>query len=271
MTLRALPWVGGKNGANPRGHGAWVASLLPVLRGDYCYCEPFFGMGGVLLQRPPARNEVVNDLDSRVVNWWRVVREQPDELSRLIAFMPKSREEHARAVRDMDDPGIDDLHRALAFTVVVLQSVAGRHEESSWGVRINQHQRDWRHGIDSRLLRLAKRLRNVQLENRDAVEVLARFAEERGPTVVYVDPPYADTWGHEGAYRHADDRDALADVLRRMSGKVGISGYGAEWDDLGWQRHEFDTLTMLHARHDSSERTEVLWTNYNATRQAALL
>ena len=63
--------------------------------------------------------------------------------------------------------------------------------------------------------------------------------------MVYVDPPYDNTIGTEGAYRHGVDRDALLDVLRVQRGRVAISGYGDEWDALGWERHEYETVSLL--------------------------
>ena len=79
--LRGLKWVGGKSAASALGTGKWITSLLPY---DRTYAEPFAGMCGVLLQRFPSAEEIVNDLDERVVNWWRVVRDRPDEIQRLI-------------------------------------------------------------------------------------------------------------------------------------------------------------------------------------------
>ena len=46
------------------------------------YVEPFFGGGGVLLNRPVwggNRIETVNDLDGLLVNFWRAVKFHPTE------------------------------------------------------------------------------------------------------------------------------------------------------------------------------------------------
>ena len=39
-----------------QGTGRWITSLLPQ-RAGVLYCEPFAGMLGVLLQRPPSKSE----------------------------------------------------------------------------------------------------------------------------------------------------------------------------------------------------------------------
>ena len=249
-----MPWMGGKSAISSTRTGRWIAGLLPYTS---CYAEPFAGMLGVMLQRHPSHWEIANDLDSRVVNWWDVVREQHDELSRLISLTPQSRVVHARALREVDDLSRSPLQRAHSFTIIVLQSVAGRMAESAWGIHIdgNTGLMDWRRGMDVKLAGLARRLRSVQLENRDATEVLERLARHSDATV-YLDPPYADTWGYEGGYRHVDDRDALAAVLRKQRGNVAISGYGDEWDVLGWERHELRTHTPNGTGSEKGLRTE---------------
>ena len=48
----------------------------------------FCGMLGVLLQREPAKREIVGDTDGDLVNWWRTVRDQPAELGALLDYSP---------------------------------------------------------------------------------------------------------------------------------------------------------------------------------------
>jgi DNA adenine methylase len=67
-------WYGGKFN-----HLDW---LLPLLPAAHHYCEPFSGSAAVLLNRIPAPVETYNDVDGDVVNFFRVLREQPEELSR---------------------------------------------------------------------------------------------------------------------------------------------------------------------------------------------
>src|ERR1700680_2894609 len=81
-------WYGGKFN-----HLDW---LLPLLPAAHHYCEPFSGSAAVLLNRIPAPIETYNDVDGEVVNFFRALRDQPDELARAIALTPFSREEFHR-------------------------------------------------------------------------------------------------------------------------------------------------------------------------------
>ena len=96
----------------------------------------------------------MNDLDERVVNWWRVVRDRPDEIQRLIALTPMSRAEFERAMLDAET---DPVRRALDFTIVVMQAMAGRNDTRWWSVRYSGRHPGWRAGLDHRLVRVAER------------------------------------------------------------------------------------------------------------------
>ena len=65
----------------------WICSFIP----DHeVYCEPFFGSGAVFFNKPKAKIETVNDLDGNVINYFRVIREHPAELARLLSLTPFS-------------------------------------------------------------------------------------------------------------------------------------------------------------------------------------
>ena len=62
-----------------------IVALMPPHRS---YLEPFFGSGAVLFNKPPSAIETVNDIDGDIVNFFTVLREQPEELARLIDLTP---------------------------------------------------------------------------------------------------------------------------------------------------------------------------------------
>ena len=97
---------------------SWVISHFPA---HECYVEPFGGGAGVLLQKTPAPFEVLNDLDGEVVNFFRVLRERPGELVRVIQLTPWSREEQRLSF----EPASDPLERARRFYVRSWQTHGG--------------------------------------------------------------------------------------------------------------------------------------------------
>src|SRR5580692_8004016 len=104
----AFGWYGGKFS-----HLEW---LLPLLPACHHYCEPFAGSAAVLLNRAPSPVETYNDLDGEVVNFFRTLRENPDEVIRRIGLTPFSREEFSIAC-EPHPVGLTDIERARRFFI----------------------------------------------------------------------------------------------------------------------------------------------------------
>ncbi len=83
--LIAFGWYGGKFS-----HLNWLLPLLPTC---HHYCEPFAGSAAVLLNRDPSPVETYNDIDGEVTNFFRVLRDNKEELVEKIGLTPFSREE----------------------------------------------------------------------------------------------------------------------------------------------------------------------------------
>lgn len=124
---KCLPfrWYGGKYS-----HQDW---LLPQLPATNQYIEPFGGSATVLLSREPSPVETYNDLDSDVTNFFRILRDQRDELLEKIALTPFSREEFARAIECQGDDSLSDLERARLFFVRAGQVQAGLAQDATPG------------------------------------------------------------------------------------------------------------------------------------------
>lgn len=72
----------------------WIISQFPQHK---IYVEAFGGAASVLLKKPRARGEIYNDLDGEVVNLFRMLRQFPEELLRLIELSPSAREDFEEA------------------------------------------------------------------------------------------------------------------------------------------------------------------------------
>lgn len=257
-------WYGGKFS-----HLDW---LLPLLPDAHHYCEPFAGSGAVLLNRAPAPVETYNDIDGEVVNFFRVLRDQPAELERLIALTPFSREEFWTAVNDTTR-GLSDIERARRFYVRARQARTGLAQTATLGRWANckNTSRAGMSGVISRwvggvegLSDIAARLLRVQIENRPALDVI-RLYDDSG-TLFYCDPPYLhETRGDSKAYGFEMDTEQhveLAAALHRIKGKAAISGYRCDLMDRlyqGWRRFDADEK---HCHSIKQLRQECVWMNY---------
>lgn len=246
-----------------------IVALLPEHRH---YVEPYAGSLSVLLAKSPSFMETVNDLDQQLVTFWRVLREQPDELARVCALTPHSRVEYG-SVRNTVTVAADDLETARRTWVKLTQGRVGstRSGGTGWRFHINPHgstvsMPGYLDGYVDRMAAVAERLHAVSLECLPALELIGKYGASPH-VLLYVDPPYLGSTRGPGAnYRHemrepADHR-ALAEVLHDCQAAVVLSGYASELYDrelyAGWCRIELPALT---GNGSSQGRTEVLWSN----------
>lgn len=264
--LRGGPlWrYGGKSGT--------VGHIAPHFARAALYVEPFFGAGSVFYHLAPRTyaHEAVNDLDSSIVTFFRVLRDRPDDLIRACSLTPFAREEFAAALEHSSDP----LEEARRVWVRSRQGFAGKARTvGDWG---RSDAETWNPAkAESKLQMLwayAARLRDVSIDCVDGAEFVDKWGHEG--TMVYCDPPYVPESRKGKSYTHemsADDHRRLAAALHRSVARgacVAVSGYPSSlYDDLyaGWRTVEVDVA--LHGARDTGgqRRTEVLWCSYPAT------
>jgi len=109
----AFGWYGGEYT-----HLDW---LLPLLPQTTHYCEPFGGSAAVLINRAPSPVETYNDVDGELVNFFRVLRNQKEELLEAIGLTPFAREELRIAVNGAAEQ-LSHLRRARRFFVRARQA-----------------------------------------------------------------------------------------------------------------------------------------------------
>lgn len=270
----AFGWYGGKFS-----HLDWLLPLLPTC---HHYCEPFSGSGAVLLNRSPSPIETYNDLDGDVVNFFRVLRDEPESLIRLLSLTPFSREEYLRSLEDTE--GTSPVERARHFYIRARQTRTGLAQKASLGRWANCKETSrsgmsgsvsrWLGGIEA-LEDISQRILRVQIENRPATELIKLY--DSPTTLFYCDPPYLHaTRGDFQSYSFemSDEQHLeLARVLSDCKGKVAVSGYdhpimGELFKPSIWIK----TLGAVRTAHSTKDlRQEVLWTNYDPKQQGVSL
>ena len=255
-----------------RYHGAkwrlapWIIRYFPKHR---IYVEPFGGSGSVLMRKERSEVEVYNDLDGEIVNLFRVVRENGKELSRLLFFTPYSRNEFIKSFEPSDDP-IEQARRTVVrsfqgfgsgYITATKGSKCARPEYGfriGWRCRGNSPHTNWCHVSDT-VMEVIERLQGVVIENTSFQNIIRK--NDTKETLIYADPPYLSTERDKGKdYKHElsmDDHIELAQMLKKATGPVIISGYHSElYHDLykGWRVEECITQTA-----GNTKRTEVLW------------
>lgn len=230
------------------------------------YVEPFAGSLAVLLAKPASKLETVNDLDAEIVSFWRVLRDQPEELARLASLTPHSRLE-LELSRDRAD--LTDLEHARRVWVQLSQGRTGTLRKTGWRFFSNPSGTSssmprYLQGYVDRIMPAAERLRNVSLECRPALDLIEKYGTE-SEACIYADPPYLGetrATGYREELLDSDSHETLASALNACRSAVVLSGYASPlYEHLyaGWRKVEVKSGTgQSNGYH---ERTEVLWIN----------
>jgi DNA adenine methylase len=251
----------------------WIATLLPAHR---TYVEPFAGSAAVLFAKPPSPTEVINDLDGDLVLLFRMLRDRGPELARALRLTPYARAELRAA--DLHTPDLDELERARRVFVRLNLSISrtlGR--QRGFAAAYNTNGADHAHKFTSLVDQLeasAARLRRVIIEDRPALEVIAKYGAANA--VIYCDPPYlhatrsalAKRRGADYAVEYATEAEhrELARALHATPAAVLLSGYPSPlYAELyaGWWRVERQVAkpSSLTSGGRATHATEVIWSN----------
>lgn len=258
VTRPILRYHGGKWMLAP-----WIISQFPAHRN---YVEPFGGGASVLLRKPRSFSEVYNDLDSEIVQLFRVARDFGPQLTRALELTPFSRQEFVGAYGPTEDP-VEASRRTIIRSFMGF-GTDGVHSSHKTGFR-GRSQRsgttpahDWANFAEP-FRAIVDRLLGVVIEHKPALEVIAAY--DLPDTLFYVDPPYVHSTRVRvdavRGYRHEmndEDHRELAALLSATNNAVIVSGYHCPlYDEIyaGWERIEKTGPFCDGAK----ERTEVLW------------
>ena len=258
MTLKApFTYYGGKQILADR-----IISLFSTHK---IYIEPFLGGGAVFWRKDPSDFEILNDLNDLISNFYRVLQNDFDELYRLIANTIYSRNAHTRAWFIYNTPCLfTDIEKAWAVWTLANMSI-GSQLSSSWGRdRLkNKHG----HNLKSKIERLSEiyseRLRNVQIESKDALWIIEHTDSEEA--FFYLDPPYFNAnMGHYTGYTEGDFKKLL-EALSNIKGKFLLSSYPSEILDGYTEQNKWSQIRIEQKISNSSKgkrKVEVLTANY---------
>ncbi len=259
-------WVGGKSRLRKK-----IIELLPP---HDCYVEVFGGAAWVLLAKSPSRVEILNDLDSDIVNFFRVIKEKPEEFLESFEWTIVSR----RTFQDLANQPLDqlsDIQRAHRFYYLIM---------AAWGAELGSPRfqtsiSDGGHGnrligalktLRERIMPVYQRLQTVIIEDLDWRECIARYdrSYEERRVVMYLDPPYPNNnCNYQLNMRQPKEHEEMARILRSLGSRFLLTSYNlpeirAIYD--GFHITEVDFAAgMPTGENQRSRNSEIIVTNYD--------
>lgn len=249
-----VPWLGGKR--------RLAKHILPLFPEHTCYVEPFAGAAALFFLKEPVKVEVLNDVNSDLVNLYRVVQHHLDEFVRHFRWALSSREIFGW-LNATPPATLTDIQRAARFFYLQKLAFGSKIEGRSFGTATTAPARLNLLRMEEDLSAAHLRLHQVTIERLDWAACVERY--DRPHTLFYLDPPYWGTEGYDVPFG-LEHYDRMAALLRSMEGKAVVSV-----NDVSEMRRAFAgfqmrplsiTYTIGGAQRRLASR-ELLITNFN--------
>lgn len=209
-----LCYIGGKS--------LLAKTIIENLPPHSTYCEVFAGAAWVLFKKEPSKYEVLNDINSDLVTFYRVIKHHLEEFVRQLKWCLLSREWWDDWTRQLAAGGLTDIQRAARYYYIQRMGFGGKVNGRTFGAGPQSHPRINLLRMEEELSGCHLRLARATIEHLPYDKFLERY--DRPGTCFYLDPPY---WGCEDFYGKGifgrEDFDKLAALLGSIKGAFVLS------------------------------------------------
>lgn len=241
-----------------------IVSLFPLYYERYI--EVFGGGGWVLFHKAPGNDfEVYNDFNCLLVNLYRCVRDNYEELQNELKYALNSREDFEKTKEVLDKGNVEnDIKRAAYFYQLI------RYSYASGLTSFGSQPHDIRSNFPI-IEQAHRRLAKVVIENKDFEKLIRQY--DRPVSFFYLDPPYFDTEkyyknvGEDGFQK--EDHIRLRDILQSIEGKFLLSYNDCEfirnlYNVPGITIESYTRINNIKQRYDNGAQfPEILIANYD--------
>lgn len=249
----------------------WIIGQFPDNYEDMVYLEPYFGSGSIFFNKKPSLIETINDLDGEIVNFFTQLRENPEELIRLICLTPWSREEYDNSFEKNEDK-LEQARRTIVKSCVSRGACRlVYHNGVKFDKKYNGHRTCFIDILPDQIRFAAERLLHsktgpVQIECKDAISLIEEYNRE--DVLMYLDPPYMrEARNKNKIYKkeyYKKDHEKLIEVINAIKAKIIISGYESDVYNSGLNGWHKDTISSRDEANNI--KNEVIWRNYTVDR-----
>lgn len=207
-----LAYIGGKS--------KLAKTIINMIPEHQLYCEVCAGAGWVFFRKEPSKYEVINDLDSDLICFYRVLQNHLEEFLKQFKWLLSSREWFEDWKRQQTAGGLTDIQRAARYYYLQRHSFAGRVKGRTFGTAPLRMPRINLLRIEEELSEVHLRLTRTTIENLPWRHFVARY--DRPQTFFYLDPPYwkAPVYEHN---MELEDFMEMAEVLAKTKASFILS------------------------------------------------
>lgn len=222
------------------------------------YIEPFFGAGGMFFNKPKAKYNIVNDLDSDVFNLFQVVMNQKEELKEAFKMMPI----HSDLLEYWkQNEETEPIKKALRF--LFISNLTHLGDGGAIKCSFGNDKEILLNYIDPTFLMLGDvKFINCDFERFIEKYISFRDNDERGKAFIYCDPPYLSTSNNYSNSFTEEQSEALFDALEATKCKWAMSEFDHPFILSQAKERGLNVHIIGERQNLKNRRTEILVTNY---------
>lgn len=187
-------------------------TIIEMIPEHDCYVEVFFGAGWVYFGKESSKVEVINDIESELVNLFRMLKFHPEEIERQLDYEVVSRDSF-EFFKNVNPEHLTEIQRAIRFMYLINTSFASRGNHFGYATSKVPNQKffklEW-------IKEVKERLKNTYIENLSFEKILDKYDKEK--TLFFCDPPYLETAGYENDFS-IENHIVLSEKLKKIKGK----------------------------------------------------
>ncbi len=223
------------------------------------YIEPFFGAGGMFFNKPKAKHNIVNDLDSDVFNLYQIVLNQKEALMDLYRITPYHSDMIKYWAKNVEE---EPLKKAMRFIYLSNFSLLGTGSQLSYGAAAcgRRTTEDFKILLDKTFDLIS----GVQFMNVDFRKFFNNFQirETEEQHFIYCDPPYLGTNDNYSHSFKEEDSNDLFNLLEETKCKWAMSEFNHHFIIEQAEKRGLNVITIGERQNLKNRRTEILVTNY---------
>ncbi|KNF08571.1 DNA adenine methylase [Gottschalkia purinilytica] len=253
-----ITWLGGKS--------RMVKKLIELIPEHICYTEVFGGAGWLLFGKKPSKVEILNDLDSNLMNLWNSIKYKPEKLIKSFDYTLISRETFEEYKKKYKQNNYnDDIEKAHIFYYLVKAGFGGEMVTQSFGTRKTRPNSLRLDKVDEVFMGAHKRLQKVTIENKSFEEIFKIY--DKNTTFFFLDPPYRNTSGYPVGKFTDDKYKLLSECCKKCKGKFLLTINDDEYIRELFKGFNFIEHKVLYTINNNTSKPkkfdELIITNYN--------
>ncbi|ABR48594.1 DNA adenine methylase [Alkaliphilus metalliredigens QYMF] len=208
MLKSPLSWMGGKYRLRKQ-----IIELIPE---HTCYVEIFGGAAWVLFGKESSKVEVYNDINSELVNFFRILKYHAEEFKSWIEKDVVSREIFEE-YHESPSKYMTDIQRAVRFFYLIKYSFASKGDHFGYGTNKDPNKAIFNTDF---IQEVRGRLKHCYVENLSFDQLINKY--DRKETFFFCDPPYYELTQYKDKF-YKEDHLHLVELLKNIEGKFLVT------------------------------------------------